>query len=212
MILYFFLCIFIISNNNKQMKRELFFLFFIMNVFVANAQWSVAPEVGLSAFNHNNIGDGWRPAVKIGAAIEYAFKPNYSIESGLYYTQRGYSMAGKISIPDDWNFNEAPSLVRHLFQLPIRARSSCKVADDTRFFVGAGPYVGIYFANDWKQTYLLKDAHTGNTFDWGFTAMAGIEIKHWFYRIGYDISLGNEFGNGVSAKYHVGTISVGYKF
>lgn len=194
------------------MKRILFFCFFFVNIFAVNAQLSVGPELGLSAFNHNGIGDGWRPAVKVGAAIEYAFKPTFSIESGLYYTQRGYSMAGKISIPDDWNFSESPSLVRHLLQMPLHARFSWSIANDTRFFIGVGPYVGIYFVNDWKQTRLLEDAHVGNTFDWGFSATTGIEIKHWFCRLGYDVSLGNEFGEGVSTKYNVGTISIGYKF
>lgn len=98
-----------------------------------SAQWSVAPEVGLSAFNHNGIGDGWRPAIKIGAAVECKLKSNFSVESGLYYTQRGYSMAG-------------------------------------------------------------------------------IEVKRCFFRLGYDISLGSEFNDGVFPKYHIGTISVGYKF
>lgn len=194
------------------MKRLLFVCLFCVNVFVVSAQWSVAPEFGISALNHNGVGDGWRPAVKVGAAVEYAFKPTFSIESGLYYTQRGYSMAGKIAIPSDWNFSENPSLVRHFLQLPLHGRFSWGIADDTRFFVSVGPYLGIYFANDWKQTHLLKDAHAGNTFDWGFSATTGIEVKRWFFRLGYDISLGNEFGDGVSTKYHVGTVSVGYKF
>lgn len=177
-----------------------------------SAQWSVAPEVGLSAFNHNGIGDGWRPAIKIGAAVECKLKSNFSVESGLYYTQRGYSMAGLIDIPQNWNFGERPSLVRHLLQLPVYARFSWKIVDGVRFFVGAGMYVGAYFANDWKRTELLKNADSGNTFDWGFTAMAGIEVKRCFFRLGYDISLGSEFNDGVFPKYHIGTISVGYKF
>ena len=83
--------------------------------------------------------------------------------------------------------------MRHLLQVPIRTRFSWEIAEDTRFFVSAGAYVGAYFANDWKQT-------------------TGIEVKRWFFRLGYDISLGNEYGEGISPKYHVGTISIGYKF
>ena len=52
----------------------------------------------------------------------------------------------------------------------------------------------------------------GKAFDWGVTATVGIEVKRWFFRLGYDISLGNEYGEGISPKYHVGTISIGYKF
>ncbi len=194
------------------MKRVLFICFFFVSVFAANAQWSVAPEVGLSAFNHNGVGDGWRPAVKAGATVEYAFKQGFSVESGLYYTQRGYSLAGKVTLPPYWPFDENPSLVRHLLQIPLRAGFSWTVADDTRFFAGVGPYVGFYFANDWKQTRFLEDARAGNIFDWGISMSAGVEVKQWFFRLGYDISLGNEFDEGISAKYHVGTVSVGYRF
>ena len=134
----------------------------------------------------------------------------------LYYTQRGYSLAERISIPDDWDrweFGpERPSLVRHLLQVPIRARFSWEIAEDTRFFVSAGAYIGAYFANDWKQTTIMQGADYGKAFDWGVTATVGIEVKRWFFRLGYDISLGNEYGEGISPKYHVGTISIGYKF
>ena len=114
--------------------------------------------------------------------------------------------------------------MRHLLQVPIRARFSWKIAEDTRFFVSAGAYVGAYFANDWKQTTgayfandwkqttIMQGADYGKAFDWGVTATVGIEVKRWFFRLGYDISLGNEYGEGISPKYHVGTISIGYKF
>ena len=199
------------------MKKLLFVSLFIICAFAASAQWSIAPELGLSAFSHNNGGsDGWRPAVKAGAAVEYAFRPHFSLESGLYYTQRGYSLAGRISIPDDWDrweFGpERPSLVRHLLQVPIRARFSWEIAEDTRFFVSAGAYVGAYFANDWKQTTIMQGADYGKAFDWGVTATVGIEVKRWFFRLGYDISLAKEYDDGISPKYHVGTISIGYKF
>ena len=62
------------------MKKLLFVSLFIICAFAASAQWSIAPELGLSAFSHNNGGsDGWRPAVKAGAAVEYAFRPHFCL-------------------------------------------------------------------------------------------------------------------------------------
>ena len=63
--------------------------------------------------------------------------------------------------------------MRHLLQVPIRARFSWEIAEDTRFFVSAGAYVGAYFANDWKQTTIMQGADYGKAFDWGVTATVG---------------------------------------
>lgn len=193
------------------MKKVCLFLLLMFNVFIASAQFTVAPELGLSALSYNGAGVGWKPAIKVGASVEYMFQSNFSIESGLFYTQRGYSKA-LVDITHDIYKAEAPSLVRHLLQMPIHARYSWNIADETRLFVSAGPYIGLYLANNWKNTQLYKDSRAGNTFDWGFSASAGVEVKRMFFRLGYDISLGNEFGDGVAVRYNVGTLSVGYKF
>ena len=58
----------------------------------------------------------------------------------------------------------------------------------------------------------FSDVDHGKAFDWGVTATVGIEVKRWFFRLGYDISLAKEYDDGISPKYHVGTISIGYKF
>ena len=194
--------------------KKLYYILFLLSIHIGlvSAQWSISPEFGISAFQHTGPFDGWRPAVKAGAAVEYALKPNFSIESGLFYTQRGYSLAGYVD-NDEWPITsiERPSLVRHMFQIPVMARFSWEIADDVRFFAGAGPYIGFFFANDWKQTYQYRNADYGNVFDWGFTFMAGIEVKRLYFRLAYDVALGGEPG-GVHANYHVGSLTVGYKF
>jgi len=193
------------------MKKVCLLLLLVLNVCIAQAQFSIAPEVGLSAMSYNGAGVGWKPAIKIGASVEYAFQSNFALESGLFYTQRGYSK-GLFDISNEDLNMEAPSLVRHLLQIPIQARYTWNVANDTRMFVSAGPYIGAYVANNWRNTRVYEHDDAGNTFDWGISASAGVEVKRCFFRLGYDISLGNEFDDGVAARYHVGTLSVGYKF
>lgn len=194
------------------MKKIYLILALLLHVGLASAQWSVSPEVGLSVLRHNGQFDDWRPAVKIGAAVEYGLKPNFSIESGLFYTQRGYSMAGWVS-NENWPqaLLERPSLVRHMFQVPVMGRFAFDVTDDIRLFVGAGPYIGFYFANDWKQTFQYRNANAGDVFDWGFTFMTGLEFGRFYVRVAYDMALGGE-PHGVALNYNVGTLSVGYKF
>lgn len=195
------------------MKKLCLILALLLHVGLASAQWSVAPEVGLATVRSTGWGESWRPSLKVGAAVEYALKPNFSIESGLYYTQRGNSLAGILMSPEEYAVMERPMLVRHMLQIPVTAKFYWEVADDVRLFIGAGPYVGFYVADKWRNTYYYKDLDYGKTFDWGVSASAGVEIKRWFFRLGYDLALGG-FGGGdaINANYHQVTLSVGYKF
>lgn len=191
------------------MKKFYLLLVLSLNVLLASAQWSVAPEVGLSAM-WSQANDCSRPVVKIGAAVEYAIKPNFSIESGLYYTQRGDNW---LYTSPDHVISEDVTTVRHLIQLPVMARFSWEVAKDTRLFISVGPYVGAYVADKWKDCHYYEGGDIGDWFDWGLSASGGVEIGRWFFRLGYDLSLGG-YGGGdvITANYHQVTLSVGYKF
>lgn len=192
-----------------MLKKTTLLIVCLIGVMVsAQAQWSVSPELGISAFRGRSY--DWRPGIKAGAAVEYQFKSNFSLESGLYYTQRGYSY---LSVSEDFTDNpyedgfvSKPSLVRHMFQIPVHARFSWKVADDVRLFVGAGPYLGLYFANDWKHTYIHRNDSYGDTAELGLSVMAGIEVKRFFIRLGYEHSFTGPFA------YNAATVSFGYKF
>ncbi len=173
----------------------------LMGVLSVYAQWSISPELGLSAYRRQFY--EWRPGIKVGAAVEYQFMSHFSLESGLYYTQRGYSYTDFTDY--EYVTTEEPSLVRHMFQIPLRARFSWDVADDVRLFVGAGPYLGLFFANDWKQTYVHRNDDYGRVAELGLSAMGGIEVRRLFVRLGCDLSFGDE-------RYHAETISFGYRF
>ena len=90
-----------------------------------------------------------------------------------------------------------------MFQVPLRARFTWEVADDVRVFVGAGPYLGLFFANDWKRWGDGGDY--GRVAELGLSAMVGVEVKRFFVRLGFDLSFGDE-------QYHATTLSVGYRF
>ncbi len=167
----------------------------------AQAQWSVSPELGLSAYQRHLY--EWRPGIKVGAAVEYQFTPLFSLESGLYYTQRGYSYTDFTDY--EYVTKEKPSLLRHMFQIPLRARFAWEVADEVRLFVGAGPYLGLFFANDWRDTFVHRNDDHGRTVEGGLSVMGGVEVKRFFVRLGSDLSFGDE-------RYHAETISFGYRF
>ena len=81
------------------MKRFVLFVMLMMSVAVASAQkWSLTPEIGMMAVKRGGPsynyepGQSWNARWKIGVGVEYVVKPDrFSLKSGLYYTQRGYS-------------------------------------------------------------------------------------------------------------------------
>lgn len=81
------------------MKKFVLFVMLMMSVVSVSAQrWSLTPEVGMTAVKRGGFsyidepGYTWNARWKIGVGVEYVVKPDrFSLKSGLYYAQRGYS-------------------------------------------------------------------------------------------------------------------------
>ena len=221
------------------MKRFVLFVMLMMSVAVASAQkWSLTPEIGMMAVKRQS----WNARWKIGVGVEYVVKPDrFSLKSGLYYTQRGYSdhivSYGNIyPMPEEQSevvFSEINSkLNRHFWQVPLMANFSFRLTDHVRLNLAAGPYVawsmgdknsfgymayektGKEYGYGWKGRGFSDDRWThDNPFDWGLSFQAGLEIGSWMINVGYDASLGKEYEyDSVDLKYHTFSLSVGYKF
>ena len=231
------------------MKRFVLFVMLMMSVAVASAQkWSLTPEIGMMAVKRGGSsyidepGYTWNARWKIGVGVEYVVKPDrFSLKSGLYYTQRGYSdhivSYGNIyPMPEEQSevvFSEINSkLNRHFWQVPLMANFSFRLTDHVRLNLAAGPYVawsmgdknsfgymayektGKEYGYGWKGSGFSDDRWThDNPFDWGLSFQAGLEIGSWMINVGYDASLGKEYEyDSVDLKYHTFSLSVGYKF
>lgn len=215
----------------------------IMSVYGLYAQnVTLAPEFGLSAVQRHGWGQGWRPSAKVGVSADFNLSDYFAIESGLFYTFRGYSIAnGGIYSNENSTWMESVSQTRHFLQIPVLAQFKWALNKNTKMFFGAGPYVAFCLRNKFESnayfingTYPGKDEQyydgfvygedaMGNSnlflyekarnFDWGFTSNIGIEINDWYAKLQYDLSLGKEGKNDViGANYHSLTLSVGYKF
>ena len=231
------------------MKRFVLFVMLMMSVVAVSAQrWSLTPEVGMTAVKRGGSsyidepGYTWNARWKIGVGVEYVVKPDrFSLKSGLYYTQRGYSdhivSYGNIyPMPEEQSevvFSEINSkLNRHFWQVPLMANFSFRLTDHVRLNLAAGPYVawsmgdknsfgymayektGKEYGYGWKGSGFSDDRWThDNPFDWGLSFQAGLEIGSWMINVGYDASLGKEYEyDSVDLKYHTFSLSVGYKF
>lgn len=222
--------------------------FFITGTFALcflslNAQnFSISPEIGISAVQRHGWGQQWRPSIKVGFSADYNLTKKFAIESGLFYTFRGYSIThGGIYSNETCSWMENVSQTRHFLQLPILAKFKWNINENTKLFWGVGPYIAICLKNDFNsnpfymngtypdEMHQYYDGYTygtdqfGNSnqflyeksrnFDWGLSSNIGIESNNWVVKFQYDLSLGKEGNNSViTANYHSLSLSIGYKF
>ncbi len=203
------------------MKKMIFYLLLICAFSVkSHAQWHVTPEIGLTSVKYNGVGDkNWTAGVKAGVSVEYMLHiDRLSLKSGLYYANRGYSLGIFSEDNSPYEVSNVYELNRNFLQLPVMVNFYCPLSDEVSLFFAAGPYAAISIKDKWeggsfKDTgkYGLQDP---NAFDWGVSALVGIEInKRWVIQAGYDLSLGEESSNdGINANYHTLSLSIGYKF
>ncbi|RHJ92984.1 porin family protein [Parabacteroides bouchesdurhonensis] len=164
------------------MKRVVLFVMLMMcAVSVSAQQWSLTPEVGMTAIKRggNSFVDfggdyGWSPRFKGGVGVEYAFKPGwFALKSGLYYTQRGYS-EDFFNTPTVGDPNEPDAEVlslkikRHFLQLPVLADFSFRLSDDVRLHLAAGPYIAVSLSDRMSAYYTgYKSYGEGGYGSWG---------------------------------------------
>lgn len=203
---------------------------------------TLAPEAGVSAVMRGGWGQSWRPSAKIGVSADFNLTKHFAIESGLFYTFRGYTIDhGGIYSNDNATWMENVSQTRHFLQVPVLAKFKWNVGKQTKMFFGVGPYVGFCLKNkiggdpyflkgyypgenaQYYDGYVYGEDQFGNSnqflydkarnFDWGLTSNIGVETNNWYMKLQYDLSLGKEgSGDVIGANYHTLSLSVGYKF
>ena len=79
------------------------------------------------------------------------------------------------------------------------------------YYGGNGGYL---YGGGWVEKGFSHESWThDNSFDWGLSFQAGLEIGSCVMNVGYDASLGKEYEyDSVDLKYHTFSLSVGYKF
>lgn len=200
------------------MKRLVLFVMLIMcTVAVSAQQWSLTPELGMTAIKRG--GDGyvtfggnysWSPRFKGGLGVEYSFKPGwFALKSGLYYTQRGHNddifgplLNGKNDPQADVEIYNMKT-TRHFLQLPVLADFSFRLSDDVRLHLAAGPYVAASLSDRMTVSYTgYKQYGDGGYASWGTSGSSSeMHTNRWF-------DWGVSFQAGIEAKQWV--MNVGY--
>ncbi|KAA6311838.1 hypothetical protein EZS27_037115 [termite gut metagenome] len=192
------------------MKKNAFILktlfagcFCFFTVFVSNAQTEV--KFGVKAgFNTSKISgtkdlfkglngitgrssyvvSKYVPRFHNGVVSQIGFSEHFFLQPELLYSFQGYREEGVIdmgtyrsSVDQDYDF--------HYLQLPIYAGYKVNTSQYISILFGAGPYFAYAFSgsdNTFGDGSLKR-------FDFGLTAMGGIQYKKLQFTIGYDLGL-----------------------
>lgn len=136
------------------------------------------------------------------------------LQSGLYYTVKGYKL-------EDEEYSYTETCTPAYLELPILASYRYNISDYTQLQINFGPYLAYGIAGKYKwedndgeedddDKYFDDDT---NKFDAGLAFGAGVTFGHIFVGINYDLGLTNILKDSEgSLKNRCLSINVGYNF
>lgn len=155
------------------------------------------------------------PGFNLGVGMDYGFSENWSLQSGLMISSKGY----KVKVGGE------KLTVRPIYlDIPILAAYKFNISDNTKFVINAGPYLAIGLGGkakehwdggeDWKV--FDKEGEDMSRFDLGIQYGIGLEISdHYLVNLtgqnGFICPWDTEDGED-KPKNMTFSIGVGYRF
>lgn len=205
------------------MRKMKFSLIAVMLVLVtaASAQVSLGIKggVNMSNFYGDELNDkNVKIGFHVGLAADYDFAYNSAIQTGLFFTTKGFKSENA-----DWDAEYSENLM--YLQLPVHYAYKLDVSPGTRVVFHAGPYVAYgvggsrkasvgNISGEWDVDKIFGDGTTQyKPFDAGLGLGVGAEFGQILLDLGWDMGLVNisHTTNG-NIKNQSAYLSVGYKF
>lgn len=119
------------------------------------------------------------PGFQLGVGMDYGFSENWSLQSGLMISSKGYKYDYK-----DEDYNESYKARPIYLDIPILAAYKFNISDNTKFVINAGPYLafglgGKYNYDEGEDPKIFKDYEDEKgwkRFDLGIQYGIGLEI------------------------------------
>lgn len=161
------------------------------------------------------------PGFTLGVGMDYGFSENWSLQSGLMISSKGYKFDYK-----DEDYNESYKARPIYLDIPILAAYKFNISDNAKLVINAGPYLAIGLGGkakydegdeDWK---LFKgedgDDAACKRFDLGIQYGIGVELnEHYLINLSGQNGFispnnwGDEFKDYKNMTFSIG---VGYRF
>lgn len=128
------------------------------------------------------------PGFQLGVGMDYGFSENWSLQSGLMISSKGY----KYDYKDEY-YNESYKARPIYLDIPILAAYKFNISDNTKFVINAGPYLAFGLGGKCKYDeggdYKLFKGEDGDDaemkrFDLGIQYGIGLEIgEHYLVNL-----------------------------
>ena len=199
------------------MKKRIILVLVIAALFVsinANAQIKFGVKAGLNISNMSIESSGYSvtpnsiTSFHIGLAVDYAFKPELSIQSGILYSGKGTSVDNPLTGGSD-------KMAPNYLEIPVNIAYKL-AAGPGKVVLFGGPYLGIGISGQASGVDIKWGSGTGNDLqrtDLGLNFGAGYEINKFLISAQYGFSLTNvNADTNTTVKNKVTGISVAYFF
>ena len=193
------------------MKTKLIYaIAFTLLVQIANAQMiGVKGGVNVSNMSMSLADINYSPqslvGFHLGPVIDFKLQKNLYLNTGLLYSLKGYNLQ---NVTNDQLGNASylnGKAKLSYFDIPLNLAYKIPFSSKFKFFVQAGPYVGLGLGGSVKNPQIIssgglneyvpiQDIYSHGTLakaDYGVGAGAGFEIGKMIYSVNYDYGLRN---------------------
>ncbi|MDR0981859.1 MAG: PorT family protein [Culturomica sp.] len=174
------------------------------------AKQSVSSD-GYSFSSKNNVG------FNIGVSIDIPMMESLYLQSGLYYTVKGYKIK-----EDEDRYEYTEKAAPAYLEVPFLASYRYNFSDFTQLQINFGPYFAYGIGGKYKLSFDNYDDENESSdyfgdgikkFDAGLAIGAGLTFGHTFVGINYDLGLTNILKDSDdSMKNRCLSINIGYNF
>jgi hypothetical protein len=187
------------------MKKVIAFILLMMSIGSLKAQWSVTPEVGVTATQRaENMDNEWRSGWKLGVGVEYVLNglnEHFSLKSGLYYMQRESSYNYWYGQYSPYDYMGGYSYLSgktntHFLQVPIMTKYSWNLTEDVKITVATGPYIAFNIGNDREWSSFSNIGCDDNYYQGDY----GYGYGYNYYGGGYEAGRVRSFDWGLSSS------------
>ena len=120
------------------MKKILLTLALALVSIAGFSQVSFDVRAGMSMTNYTKAdGADMKVGYTVGVGLDYAFTDMWSFQSGLMFSGKG-AKVGEVKFKPNY------------LDIPLMAALKLPIADDVKFVINAGPYVGIGIGGKYK--------------------------------------------------------------
>ena len=161
------------------------------------AQTTFGPEVGLNISNYSIVTPGGLTtgfispvsssviSAKFGGVVDFGISDNLSIQPGIFFALNGISQSYSF-----FGFSATENIHIHTLEIPVNVLYKFGDPGENRFFVGAGPFVGINLGGKVN----LSSFGTDTTFTLNIGNGSSDMLKQ--FNFGAGVNGGYEMANG----------------